>query len=670
LAAFNAELAAGGETLESAWAQYAAENARLAQARAAYADGEAGLKRAQGALSENARALADADAALFSAKADYEAALREYRGEKAKTEEALLTAENLLAEGRESLNGLDMPKWYVTTRDANSGYAGFEADSDRMEALSAIIPVFFFLVAALVCLTTMTRMVADQRIQIGALKALGFGKGQIACKYLFYAAVSSAGGAAGGVAAGLVIFPATVWDAYRILYRMPAIRLGGNGGIIAVTFIALVLCTSFPALLVCYGSLREAPAALMRPKSPSAGKRVLLERIPPIWRRLRFSNKVTARNLLLNKKRFFLTILGVTGCTALLLTGFGLRDAITGVSERQFGEIYQFGASAALYEPSGEGEDSSLNRTLAETAEVLYYQNTDIFVQSDSAAHITLQTSLFVAENIAAAPRFIAFTDSETGREMVFPAEGAILTKKLAGWLRVKTGDTIGMRTTQTDGTDLTAQITVAGIMENYVGHVVYISPGAYRAAFGRAPEYKNLQVRFTRPGQEEKNRVMAEIVGDENVTGALDIEVLNNTVSDMLGSLNAIVRLIITLAGTLAFVVLYNLTNINIIERMREIATLKVLGFYEKEVGRYIFRENRILTLMGILLGLLAGVWLAAYVVSTAEVDEVMFRRGIQPLSYAFAVIFTLASSALVNLAMRKRLRGIGMVESLKSAE
>lgn len=640
----------GVQQLAPLWAQY---NGGMAQLNAARAQ----LAAAEQALADGRRELSEARQSYFEAKEQ--------------AEQELASAEQDLAEARRKLRDLAEPKWYVYGRDSNSGYTGFAADAERIGAIATFIPIFFFLVAALVSLTTMTRMVEEQRTQVGALKALGFPKSSIAFKFVFYAAIASTAGAACGIVIGLLVFPTTVWNAYRILYQMPDILLGGNTGLILLSFLVSVFATTIAAFAACYGALSEAPAQLMRPKAPKAGKRVLLERIPFIWNRMKFSDKVTVRNLFLNKKRFVMTIVGVLGCTALLLTGFGLNDAITGIAPRQFGVIELQDASISLYDPSDAGQDTTLNAYLDGIAQVLYYEKVEVDVRSEAVTSTPLEVSLVVPEDADTINDFIHFAERKSGAPIEFPqGDGVILTEKLATQLKVSVGDTIEVGTLETDGTDRHATLTVAGIMENYVYHLIYISPETYSRLFARETAYTLAMIRFSEAAQPDASAHIRRVINDENVMGALEVSVLRDSVDDMLSSLNAIVWLIIISAGMLAFVVLYNLTNINITERVREIATLKVLGFYDKEVKNYIFRESRVLTLIGIALGIAGGIYLANFVVTTAEVNEVMFRRTIQPLSYLYAVLFTFLSAELVNLIMRKNLARIDMVESLKSAE
>ncbi|GHV08676.1 hypothetical protein FACS1894217_11500 [Clostridia bacterium] len=560
---------------------------------------------------------------------------------------------------------LTKPKWYVFDRDSNSGYAGFISDAERIDAISATIPVFFFLVAALVCLTTMTRMVDEQRTLIGSLKALGFRRGQIMFKYIAYAAAASVIGAVVGITAGLLAFPTVIWDAYKILYRMGGVELGANPWIIVATALVAVLSTTIPTWAACIGSLRETPASLMRPKAPKPGSRVLLERVAFVWKRLKFSRKVTVRNLFRSKQRLIMTVFGVFGCTALLLTGFGLRDSITGIAARQYDTISVQDANMVLRDPSDSKEDSTLNAAL-KTAGVgiIYLCEQEISVSSERVASTTLEINLIVPETL---DNFNDFTLLDGGA--MIPQDGSvILTRKLAEWLKVETGDTVTVRTANTDGDEHAVTLPVSGIAEYYVGHRVYMTAATCKDLLGMTPEYDVALLKF--PENPDREAILAKALEDEGVLSAIDISVYRASVADMLKSMDTIVYMIIFLSTLLAFVVLYNLTNINITERARELATLKVVGFYDTEVRGYIYRENRVLTALGIVTGLVGGIFLLRYVIATAEVDNVMFMRTINWPSYLWAILITAAAAELVNLVMIRALGRIDMVDSLKSAE
>ena len=660
----KAQLDASKAQLDAGWAQYNSGRAKYNAGLGAYNAASAKLQDSAAQIRDGEQALSDAEQQLADGQAAFDS-------QKAGADAKLADAAQKIEDGKQALNDLKAPRWYVFSRENNPGYAGFGSDADRIGAIASIIPIFFFLVAALVCLTTMTRMVEEQRTQIGMLKAQGFSKFGVALKYICYAGAASLLGAVFGIFAGVTVFPSTIWHAYQILYQMPGIELGGNTLLITVTLLIAVLVTTLSAFAACYGALSNLPAELMRPKAPQKGKRVILERIPLLWRRLKFSQKVAGRNLLLSKKRFFMTIIGVLGCTALLLAGFGLRDAINGIASYQFGVIQRYDAAVSLTGAGSAQDANSFNSLLHGKADALYVQEIPVTAQSDSVSYTDLSIQLYIPEDPQKLPDFFRLAERASQKPIPFPeGDGVVLTEKLARTLQVGVGDTVTVRTTETDGSDVSAVLTISGIAENYVYHLIFLSPETYEKAFGRTPGYDMALLRLSPDAAADRETFLAQVVADKNVAGLLDLRVLENNVSDMLRSMNAVVWLIIISAASLAFVVLFNLININITEREREIATLKVLGFYDAEIRRTVFRENRILTFIGIALGLVAGVFLTRYITTGAEVDEVMFRRVIEPLSFALAVAFTALCAEVVNFVMRRRLREIDMVGSLKSAE
>ncbi|MGD9559751.1 MAG: FtsX-like permease family protein [Oscillospiraceae bacterium] len=686
LDAAKAELDAGKTALDKterqlgkAWreleAGQAAVNAgewELAVARGQVADGHQALAAAQQKLADGRRALeegrveyATQEDEVAQELADAEQELADGEAELHDAQEKLADAEAQLADGQRALNELEPGEWIVQTRGDNPGYSGFASDAQRIDAIAAAIPVFFFLVAALVCLTTMTRMVEEQRTLIGTLKAMGYGRGSIAMKYVGYAALASTGGAVAGVALGFALFPWAIWQAYRMLYLMPDLSSANNGALAVASVAASVLCTTLAALGACINELRSVPAQLLRRKAPKAGKRVFLEHIGPVWRRMSFMQKVTARNLMRYKKRFFMTVIGVAGCTALLLTGFGLRDSIRGIVSRQYGSIDVYDMVVALSTPGSAHDDSALNAVLPQLGEGLYVNQKLVDAKSDGGDSAGMSVYVVVPEEPGRMGDFIRLVERKSGQAVDLPAEGAVvLSEKLAGRLKVDAGDSISVNRPG----EKAVRVPVAGVAENYVLSYVYMAPETYAALFGEAAAYDTVLLNlFDAAASEGAASQLLEVAG---VAGAVEISAMRGQFDDMFASLDSVVWLIIAAAGMLAFVVLYNLTNINITERSREIATLKVLGFRNGEVAGYVYRENLILTLIGMLLGLFLGIFLHQFVVVTAEVDEVMFRRVIEPLSYVWGGVFTLVAAGLVNVVMLPRLRRVDMVESLKAGE
>lgn len=652
------ELTDGKKQLEEAAAQ-------LEEARQKLADGERELADARAELADGKKQLAEARAELADAETELADGKAEYHTEKAKAEKEISDAEAEIADGQKTLDELELPEWYINTRDDNPGYSGFESDAGRIDAIAAVIPVFFFLVAALVCLTSMTRMVEDQRTMIGTLKALGYSRGAIAFKYMLYAVGASATGAAVGVVGGFVLFPSAIWSAYGMMYVMPSISLSGNVGLAFLSIGLSVLCTAAATWSACAHELRSVPAKLMRPKAPRAGKRVILERVGPLWRRLSFMQKVTARNLFRYKKRFFMTVIGVAGCTALLLTGFGLRDSISGIVPRQYGDVNRYDMLVALKEHSDDGAGTGLNAALPELGAGLYTGETNVDVAAEGGTSSGMTVYLFVPQHPEQLGDYISLHVRQSGQAIPFPSgDGVVITEKLADRLKAGAGDTIRVNRVN----EAPVELKVAGVTENYLFNYIYIAPDTFTATFGETPEYSQLLVNL-KDGT-DPDAALSRLLEADPVAGGMVVRELTDQFNDMFESLNAVVWLIIGAAAMLAFVVLYNLTNINITERTREIATLKVLGFRSGEVAAYVFRENIVLTLIGTLVGLGLGVFLHDFVIVTAEVDEIMFRRIIEPLSYLWSILFTMLCAALVNWTMQGRLSRVDMVESLKAIE
>lgn len=650
----EAQLAAAASALRDGWYQLAANETKLADAQREITDGRAELAKGKAKLADAKQELADGRA--------------EYEEKKAEADRELADAQQKIDDAQKKLDDLGKPEWFVFGRDGNPGYSGYESDTNRINAIAIVIPAFFFLVAALVSLTTMTRMVEEQRTQIGTFKALGFTNSSIAFKYLFYAGAASITGGIAGVALGFAAFPPTIWDAYGIMYIMPPLRMADNKLLVFSTIGVSVFTVMLATLAACMGELRAVPAQLMRPKAPRAGQRVFLEHIPFIWKHIKFSWKVTIRNLFRYKKRFFMTVVGVAGCTALLLTGFGLRDSITGIVTTQYGKINFQDMIAHLKDPSGAHEDTSLNQLLPQLGTALYLQETNIDAKSASGNNSGMTTYLSVAEDPELLNQFISFHERKTGAAITFPpsGDGVVITEKLASRLQVKAGDSFMLNRPN----EKPVQVTVAGVMENYLLNYVYMPPETYTRLFNAQPEFTIIMLKLHPEQELTQKEISSLLMEDDNIAGVMDMAALRSQMDDMLESLNAVVWLVILSAGLLAFVVLYNLTNINITERAREIATLKVLGFYPTEVAAYVYRENIMLTIIGAAVGLVAGIFLHRFVIKTAEVDEVMFQRVVLPLSYLFSLFFTLLSSMLVNLVMLGKLKKIDMVESLKSAE
>lgn len=555
--------------------------------------------------------------------------------------------------------------WYVFTRDDNPGYTEYGENADRINNIAKIFPIFFLLVAALVCLTTMSRMVEEQRVQIGTLKALGYSAPRIASKYLIYAISATVLGTVFGLLVGMKLFPYVIITAYAMLYDIPTFRAPYDLQLSLITLAVAVLVVAATVLSSCMAGLREQPAQLMRPKAPKNGRRIWLEYLTPVWKHCSFAWKVTLRNLFRYKRRMFMTIIGISGCTALTLTGFALHNSISDVVALQYEEINVY-TGLLSYQPTVPEEKAAMEKIL--TDEELSYQ----YIYQKA---FTFQCGEKQAEAYLCVPQepdnlnlYQNLRERKSKKALSIPEGQVLINEKLTVLLGgVKVGDTITVKVSDTS----TRELTVAGIYENYTHHYVYMSPKTYQSLFDSEPAYNLLY--FSGDGlseEEQQSEFTTKLMQLSCVQGVRFNSSISESFAKMLQSLNSVIVVIIVSAGILAFVVLYNLTNINITERIREIATIKVLGFYDGEVDSYIFRENLLLTVLGDFVGLGLGILLAGYIIRTAEIDMVMFGRSIHGLSFFLAFAITLIFSVIVALFMHRHLTKINMVEALKSIE
>lgn len=555
--------------------------------------------------------------------------------------------------------------WYIQDRSGNPGYSDYSENTDRIAAVGDVFPLIFFIVAALVCLTTMTRMVEEQRIEMGTMKALGYGGWQIAMKYAVYAMSACISGGVVGAIIGFKLFPYVIMKGYSIMYYLGKLETPYRADIAFMAIAAMAVCTAAATFSACYASLKEVPATLMRPKAPKAGRRVLLEKIPFIWKKLSFTSKVTVRNLFRYKKRFFMSVIGIAGSGALLVTAFGLNDSIFGIIEKQFGDIWQMDVQAYVYEAMPLADMQELlgkNPANDDFDSVMFCLDSQMECKnsgrSQSGVHLLGVES---AESMAGRVSL-----HNGGTPVTLDDSGVVVTAKLAETLSIKVGDEINMRTGGEDHL-----MRVIGVADNYVYHYVYITAAYYETVFGKAMLYNgfmgNLKDGLT---DETMDAMSTQLLSDSRMYTVRTIESIYDSVWDSLSILNYVVLVLILGSGMLTFVVMLNLTNINIGERMRELATLRVLGFYDKEMYAYIFRENNALSVIGAFVGLVFGKIMHLFVIRTCEVDMVMFVRSAKPLSYVYAFALTIAFSLIVNLLMRPKVRAIDMVESLKSAE
>lgn len=574
---------------------------------------------------------------------------------RAELEEQLAAAENELAAAKEQLDSAAELKIYSDTRFSSSDYSSYKGDADKINNVSKAFPLFFIVIAALVCLTTMTRMVEEQRTVIGTYKALGYSSRHILAKYLIYGSVAAAAGSCIGSAIGLQVFPRMIINTYKIMYNIPgAVTPFRPWYMLAAAAVSLAL-TGSAVIFTCIRELKEQPAHIMRPRPPLSGRRVLLERIPALWNRLGFLMKVTVRNLLRYKKRFLMTLVGVSGCTALIITGFGLKNSITAIIDRQFDGIYKYSAIAAL---NTDSEDPL--GAFEECGDIVSFIPARSFNVDAGNGGEDYSATVMVTDDTPS--EYIEMKD-ENGNDLAL-GEGVVLTQKLAQMCSLKVGDTVTF--TDSTGDEFTAQ--VSGVMRNYALNYVYMTCAEYERIFGEKTEY-NIAILIA-DGSAEETEVKSELIADERVLGVTFKSDSTSGFMRSIESMNAIVLLLIVCAAFLAITVLYNLANINITERRRELATVKVLGFYDTETSAYIYRENIISTVIGILFGLALGRLLHYFVVITVEVEAVLFVRELVWWAYLLGAALTAVFAALVNIVLHFKLKKIDMAESLKSIE
>lgn len=669
----EAEIADGRAQLEDGKKQYDDGVAELEQAKAdaekEFADAEKKLSDGEKELSDGERELAEAREKLADGRADYEQGLIDYAdGEKelsdgkAEAEEKIADAKAELADAEKEINDLEKPEWYVFTREDNLGYAEYGENADRINNIAAVFPIFFILVAALVCLTTMTRMVEEQRIQIGTLKALGYSNGKIIYKYMLYAAAATASGAVFGVLGGMKLFPFVILTAYGMMYAIPELCMPTELVTAAASIFVSLAAIAATVFFSCRSALSEQAAQLMRFKAPKAGKRILLERVGFLWRRFNFSGKVTARNLLRYKRKMFMSVIGIAGCTALLMTGFALYDSINDIIIKQYGELQSYDGIAVYDGEKHPGADARAAEIIAE-----HGGSVNVFQKQMDVTMGGKKVSAYIA-----VPRqadqftdFLNLRDRKSGEQYSLTDGTVYMDEKLTLLIGARAGDRVTIEKSETER----VSVTLTAPFENYPAHYVYMTERTYTELFGEAPEYNALY--FAHGLSEDDEDALAErLLETDGILAVTYSSDVKETYQTMLQTLASVIVVIIISAGALAFIVMYNLTNINISERVREIATLKVLGFFDREVDTYIFRENMILTLIGTGVGLILGIFLANYIITTAEVDFVMFGRTIYPMSYVLAAVFTLLFSVVVMMVMHRKLKEINMIDALKSIE
>ena len=638
------------------------------EAEKEFAAGEQKILDSEALLAEKGAELKKAERELLIGEAELESGKSDLSDAKQEMETQIADGEAEIDEAEEEVSEIELPVWYVFDRSSIPEYTGYGDNAARIAALSIVFPSIFFLVAALISLTTMTRMVEEQRVQIGTLKALGYSNGSIIRKYLNYALVATIGGSILGVLLGEKIFPYVIVVAYKIIYiHIPHVILPYHWGYGIVATLIAVLCTGAATIFSCYKELVAQPAILMRPEAPKIGKQTLIERIPYLWKHLNFTWKSSLRNLFRYKKRFFMTLFGIGGCMGLLMVGFGLRDSITSIATYQYGELQLYDSSVFVGEDIEESTRLELEEYLKRNVNISAHMHVHMSSIATENEDNKVDTYLTVIDDLKQVEKFFVFRDRISEERYALSDEGIILTEKAADMLGVKVGDNILL----TEEGRNEKKVKVTSICENYAGHYVYLTSSLYEELYGEAPFYNNILIKADEElAFEDLQNIGEKILTYDHILNVQYTDSLSGQLNDMLFALDKVMIVLIVVAGMLSFVVLYNLNNINITERRRELATLKVLGFYDGEVATYVYRENILLTLLGTIVGCGVGKVLHLFTITTVEVDIAMFGREIFPISYLYGAIFTIGFSAFVNWIMYFKLKKIDMVESLKSVE
>lgn len=659
----QSELDAQAEKLAAAWSQISESEKTLSEGQAEIAANEKKISDGEKEIEENKKKLSDGKKEIK----ENEKKLEDARKEIEDGEKELADGKKEYEDAKKEIEELEEPEWLITDRNDLPEYSDYGDNADRIRNIGQVFPVIFFLVAALISLTTMTRMVEDQRTQIGTLKALGYSKFAIMSKYINYALLATVGGSICGVLIGEKVLPYIIISAYGIMYHNMASNLQIHYEFTyAVTAsVAAVVCTLGATLFSCYRELSETPASLMRPPAPKEGKRVLLERITFFWKHLSFSWKSTLRNLFRYKKRLFMTIFGIAGSMALMLVGFGIQDSIMDIALRQYSKLQHYDGTIISDEDAGKKEREKLEKFLQEDERISRYTDVQFTKMETPAGKSNLSVYVYVPENLENFKEDVTLQNRRTKEQYELSDAGAAISEKTAKLAGLSVGDMI---TLIQDNKPY--QVKVDLITENYMGHYIYMTPKVYEEAFHKKPDFENIIFTVKDEAKENMEQVGNEILEFPAALSISYTSSLADQLDRMLSTLGTVIVVLIVSAGMLAFVVLYNLNNINITERQRELATLKVLGFYDQEVSQYVFRENVLLTIIGVIAGAAFGILLHRYVITTVEVDAVMFGRNIKPLSFLYSALFTCGFSVFVNMVMHFKLKKIDMVESLKSVE
>lgn len=661
------QIAENEAKLTSGEQEIAENEAKLADGEKEIADNEKKLADGEKEITDNEKKLQDAVKDLKKGEKDLADGKKEYEDAKKDAEDEIAENQQKLDDAKKELEDLEMPEWMVTDREELPEYTDYGDNADRLRNIGQVFPVIFFLVAALISLTTMTRMVEEQRTQIGTLKALGYKKSAIAAKYICYAFFATLLGSVLGMLIGEKIIPYIIITAYGIMYHNVAntISIDYQPGFALIASTASVVCTVGATLFASGKELQETPASLMRPPAPKEGKRVLLERLTFIWKHLSFSWKSTIRNLFRYKKRLIMTVFGIAGSMGLMLVGFGIQDSISDIAAIQYRELQHYDGMVIEDSDATEEEHAELFEYMKENEQIAHCNRVQMTKISAPKGSSNISIYLFVPESLSEFARDVTLKNRITGETYELTDEGAAISEKTASLLGLKVGDMIPLKKG-----DKEYKVRVAVITENYMSHYLYMTPRVYEQTFGEMPEYENIVFTMQEDCKDDLEMAGARILANPGALSISYTSSLASQVDRMLSTLDAVILVLIVSAGMLAFVVLYNLNNINITERQRELATLKVLGFYDGEVSQYVLRENVILTVLGIMFGAVFGILIHRYVITTVEVDAVMFGRNIKPLSFLYSGILTSIFSIVVNGVMHFKLKTIDMVESLKSVE
>ena len=576
---------------------------------------------------------------------------------------ALMKLTAQLKAAQTKVNAIKQPTYLYSTRADNPGYTEYHENTQRVVALSTVFPLFFIAIAALICLTTMTRMVEELRLQMGTLKGLGYSNAAVGSEFMIYGGLAALIGTGLGVLFGVNFFPKFIAQAYGSMYNLPAINVQYLWIDIVVALGIALVCTLGTALVVLRVDLRSLPAQLLQPKAPKAGQTLWLEHWTGFWRRLSFNHKITLRNLFRYKQRLLMTVLGIAGCMAMMIAGFGLKDSIGDISSKQFNELWHYDAIVTRSGAQTTAEQRTIERPHLFKSS-LTLKSAQVTVNRAGVAQQT--ATLSVPEHPERLATFVTLRHRQSGQAYHLRQHGAIIDEKLAKLYQVKVGDRLPIKLAGQSA----KTIKIAAIAENYVNHFVYLSPSYYRQVFGKAPVYNSNLVQFTHANENQENAYANTLLKQAGILNVTLMSTEKHTNFKTFDSMNLVVLIFVISAGALALVVLYNLTNINVSERIRELSTIKVLGFYDGEVTMYIFRENFILTGLGIILGCFLGNWLHTYILQTAETNALMFSPGIHPLSYVYSALLTLAFSLIVMVMMHRKLKHVNMLDALKSVD